>query len=265
MSIFGNPEDKSRRDTPSLKENSDGARLPAAQPRTSSVSDVQLSRSSNQTPNNDKPRSIIREDMTVKGTLTNGQNVEIHGLVEGDVSADQVSIGKTGRLLGSLNSDNAIIDGIVEGEVKVKHLIRISESGSVTGDIEYGELALEAGGELSAVLRNVPPKLDGDLELSVKSGQSVTITTEDLTAIDPDNDASELTYSVSRVSNGHLARSTSPELPIDKFTQAEIESNTIQFVHSGEGLRDAGFNVIVTDSEGASSGTAKRVLVSIKS
>ena len=263
MSIFGDPENKARGEYPSLKDNLSRARQ-AAQPKSSSRSTVPPALSADQTRDRDEDKSIIQEDMTITGTVTNGRNVEIHGLIEGELYADKVNIRKTGKLLGKLSTDNATIEGTIEGEVKVKHLIRISSSGSVTGDIEYGELALDAGGELSAELRNIPPTLLGDLELTVKSGHSVTITTEDLTAIEPDNYATELTYSVSGVRNGHLARSHVPQSPINNFTQADIESNIIQFVHDGTSEQGAGFDVVVTDSEGATSGGAKTILVSVE-
>lgn len=263
MSIFGDPDNKTRGDVPSLKENLMRARQPSVQRRKSPVSDVPPPVSAENISDDNRTRSVIQKDMTIKGSIDQGKNVEIHGLVEGEVKAEKVKVHNTGRLVGGLFTDNASIDGAIEGEVKVRHLIMISSSGSVKGDIEYGQLALEAGGELTAELRNVPSVISGDLELSVKSGQTVTITTEDLTAIDPDNDATELTYSVSRIRNGYLARTESPDNPIQSFTQADIEKNGVQFVHNGSGMIDAGFDVIVTDSEGASSGSAKTVLISI--
>ena len=101
-------------------------------------------------------------------------------------------------------------------------MCNILSTGAVTGDIEYGQLALESGGELSAELRNVPPTLSGDHEVNVAFGGSVTITAEDINALDPDNDASELTFEVSNIRNGFVSKSNAPDVSVTNFTQGLI-------------------------------------------
>ena len=52
---------------------------------------------------------------------------------------------------------------------------------------------MEMGADLSAELRNVPPRLSGDLDITVRRGKSVVVTTEDITTIDPDDTPDNLT------------------------------------------------------------------------
>jgi hypothetical protein len=109
----------------------------------------------------------------------------------------------------------------------------------------------------------VPPAIAGDLNLAVKRGQSVRITTEDLTAIDPDSPIQSLIFAVSRPLNGFVARATAGAIPVDRFTQSELQSNSMVFVHDGTVGRAASFDVVVTDQTGASSGPAQTVHVAV--
>ncbi len=149
--------------------------------------------------------AIIQEDTIIKGKIRNCRQMEIRGFVEGEFAAESVLIHQGGTFYGTLKTDQADIAGSVQGELFVKNLISIRSSGSVNGNVRYGQLAMEMGADLSAELRNVPPRLAGDLDITVKRGKSVVITTEDITAIDPDDTAEALTYTVSNAINGFVA------------------------------------------------------------
>ncbi|MEI9901671.1 MAG: cadherin-like domain-containing protein [Hyphomicrobium sp.] len=79
------------------------------------------------------------------------------------------------------------------------------------------------GGQLTAELRNIPPSISGDLDLAVDKGRAVRITLQDLSALDPDDTASHLTFTVSQVRNGFVALASDPVHPVDTFTQADLE------------------------------------------
>jgi cytoskeletal protein CcmA (bactofilin family) len=209
---------------------------------------------------------VVTADTVILGVreMHNCRQLEVHGYLEGDVSASRVLVHKTGRLFGTLKSDTAEIHGTLQGEVVVKNLIDIRSSGNVSGNVKYGKLALEVGGSLTAEVRNVPPSLGGDLQLEVAKGRSVAITLQDLTALDPDDAAKDLRFSVTKASNGFVALSTSPKRAVAAFTQADLESGRVAFMHDGSNTNVAGFDVVVTDRSGASSGAARTVTVSVR-
>ena len=211
----------------------------------------------------DNTGSIIQDGTFITGTISGGRRIEIHGHIEGDVVAEDVIIRKSGNLYGKLQALNSTIDGVVQGELHVKDLLAISSSGSAVGTIEYGQLILEQGGTLSAEVRNIPPEIGGDLDISVGRGRSVTITGRDLAAYDPDNTAEELTYSVSNIKNGFICLSADPTLAINSFTQADLEAGIVNFTHDNTASAQASFDVVVTDASGATSGTAQTVTARI--
>ncbi|GBF28207.1 hypothetical protein MnTg02_03271 [bacterium MnTg02] len=209
--------------------------------------------------------TIVQQDTVLTGEIRGCRLIEIHGEVEGDLKAEMVLVHESGKLHGTVRADNAEIRGILEGTTFVKHLLNIDSTGTVTGNIQYGQLKLEFGGSISAELRNVPPELAGDFDLEVKKGRAVRITTTDLTAIDPDDEAEDLTYTVTNMANGFVALSTAPAKPVDKFTQADLENGGVNFVHDGSDTKMASFDVVVADDDGATSGAAQTVKVTVKS
>jgi cytoskeletal protein CcmA (bactofilin family) len=208
--------------------------------------------------------AIIQEDTVIKGKIRNCRQMEIRGYFEGELAAEEVNVHKGGSFYGTLKSDRADVAGSVQGEVFVKNLINIRASGSVNGQVAYGQLAMEMGADLSAELRNVPPRLSGDLDITVRRGKSVVVTTEDITAIDPDDTPDNLTYTISNLINGHVALLNDKGTAIANFTQADIEAGRVLFVHSGGAGQNANFDVLVADDSGATSGRAQTVTVHVK-
>ncbi|OWK58980.1 Chondroitin sulfate proteoglycan 4 [Lonchura striata] len=76
-------------------------------------------------------------------------------------------------------------------------------------------------------------------------GSVKEITVGDLCAEDKDSSPSELVYSITPPSNGHLALKFSPNKSILTFTQAHIIKGQLVFVHNG--AMSGGFSFQVTD------------------
>jgi cytoskeletal protein CcmA (bactofilin family) len=207
---------------------------------------------------------IVREDTIIKGEIRNCRQMEVYGYVEGDVAADTVLVHKNGRCYGTVKTDSADVHGEMQGTVVVRNLINIHDSGSVSGNVRYGKLALAAGGSLSAEVRNIPPGLAGDLDLAVAKGRTVPITVEDLHAVDPDDEAKDLTFTVSNARNGFVALSGAPKRPTATFTQADLQEGKVLFAHDGTNSNTASFDVIVADHTGATSGAPQTVKVSVR-
>lgn len=207
---------------------------------------------------------IIGEDAVLKGEVKSGQRIEIWGYVEGGVSAAEVIVHEGGRLFGNVSSDTAEIRGTIQGDVRVQQLIQIKSTGHAAGKIKYGRIAMEEGGELTAHVRNIPPTLGGDLDLTVSKGRSVRITTADLNALDPDDRPENLTFHISNAAGGHVAMAGALTEPVATFSQADLENGRVFFAHDGSDAAKARFDVEVTDVSGASSGRPQTVKVAVR-
>jgi cytoskeletal protein CcmA (bactofilin family) len=209
---------------------------------------------------------VITEDTVIRGVreLRNCRQLEVFGYLEGDVAAKAVLVHKSGRLFGKLKSDSAEIHGTLQGEVVVKNLIDIRSSGNVTGNVRYGKLALEVGGNLSAEVKNVPPILSGDLHIEVYKGGSAPVTLQDLNALDPDDNSADLRFSVTNVRGGFLALASAPRKSVTGFTQADLEAGQVSFVHDGRTADNGSFDIVVADATGATSGAPRTVRVEVR-
>lgn len=206
---------------------------------------------------------VLKDDAILKGEVRNCRLVHIFGYAEGTIATEELVIHEGGRCYGTVRAGSADIAGAVQGDVFVKNLINIKSTGDVVGNVHYGKLAMQHGANLSADLRNVPPTLAGDLNVTVHRGGSVVVTTMDLTALDPDDTPDHLIYRISNVRNGYLALAGTPSAPVAGFTQADLMAGQVIFIHDGTPAPAASFDAVVSDHTGATSGAAKTVSVSV--
>ena len=93
----------------------------------------------------------------------NGNNILCDRLVvEGSVEAEKVEsriieISKDGHFKGTAVIENAEISGWFEGNLKVSKRLVIHAGGRVIGKIRYGQLEIEAGGEISGDVKLISP------------------------------------------------------------------------------------------------------------
>lgn len=206
---------------------------------------------------------IIADGTVLQGRVGNCSELEVFGYVDGQVATERLIVHKGGRCFGNVKAGTADVHGTLQGTIGVKELIHIRETGDVSGTVRYGRMSMEMGGSLSAEVRNVPPELGGDFEIAVARGGSVVITVEDIRAIDPDDDARQLVFTVSNTKGGSVVAADAPAQPLEHFTQADLEAGRIVFRHDGSPGRDAGFSVNVADHTGATSGAPQQVHVSV--
>jgi cytoskeletal protein CcmA (bactofilin family) len=208
---------------------------------------------------------VIGSDTAFKGSIRNCRQIDIYGYVEGDLVAVTLNVHEGGRFQGQAKLGAADVRGQLQGDLIVDGLMTIHSSGSVQGNVAYGRLAMEPGADLSAQLRNVPPRLAGDFEVMVRRGRAVRITTADVMAIDPDNSASELTFTVSNAVHGRVDVTGSAIETPGHFTQADLIGGRVLFVHDGSADASASFGVVVTDTSGGQSGAPQTVTVIVQS
>lgn len=210
-----------------------------------------------------KGTAVIGEDLIVQGELRSAGDIEVLGYVAGVISAARLTVHPSGRVHGTIRAETADVNGMMQGTIAVRRLIDIGETGRVSGNVRYGQLAMARGAELSADMHNVPPELAGDFALAVRRGRSVRITTEDLQAVDPDSSADDLEFAVTRPIGGHIVHSHHPETAIEFFSQRDLEDGNIYFLHDGGDEPRSSIDVSVQDQTGANSGTPQTLHVAV--
>ena len=100
---------------------------------------------------------VIGNGVRIKGEITNADEVQIEGFADVTMNTDNLVVGGSGDLKGTINAHNADIWGKMEGEIKVGGTLCIQEQGSVSGSVEYQNMQIKLGGQIK-----------GDIKISEK-------------------------------------------------------------------------------------------------
>lgn len=88
--------------------------------------------------------SIVSENSKIIGNIFSDGIIHIDGVVEGDVSCDELVIGIKGSVTGSVTAKNLQLYGILKGRALVDNLF-ISKSAKLIGDASHNTIAIEPG------------------------------------------------------------------------------------------------------------------------
>jgi cytoskeletal protein CcmA (bactofilin family) len=92
----------------------------------------------------DRSLSMIGPDLTITGNLISKGEVQVDGIVEGDIHGSHVVIGESATIQGGIVADEVVVRGHVVGSVRSKRVMLQSTS-QVEGDIYHQSLSIEQG------------------------------------------------------------------------------------------------------------------------
>ncbi|MFA6137683.1 MAG: polymer-forming cytoskeletal protein [Sulfurimonas sp.] len=102
--------------------------------------------STHQSTNPDSSTTIITVGSSIKGEMNLSCNLYVDGEFEGVInSSAQVTVGKHGRIKGDIFATRLVIQGFIEGMINVDN-VEIKADGRVKGTIESSELVIESKG-----------------------------------------------------------------------------------------------------------------------
>ena len=100
---------------------------------------------------------VIGHGVIINGEIKKADEVQIDGVADVTMKTDNLVVGATGDCKGSIETHNADIWGEFDGDIKASGTLTIQEQGKVSGKIEYQNLQIKLGGQIS-----------GDIKLSDK-------------------------------------------------------------------------------------------------
>jgi|GEM_PF-655445 len=113
------------------------------------------------------PPSILSRDLRVTGNLSSAGDMQVDGIVEGDVKSRTLTLGETGTVTGTVEAEQARICGSIRGKL-IARSVELSRTAKVFGDIIHQTLSIEAGAEVEGMLSRMdeeakaiaPPKTE---------------------------------------------------------------------------------------------------------
>ena len=100
---------------------------------------------------------VIGHGVTINGEIKKADEVQIDGEADVTMKTDNLVVGVTGNCKGDIETHNADIWGEFDGDIKASGTLTIQEQGKISGKIEYQNLQIKLGGQIS-----------GDIHLSDK-------------------------------------------------------------------------------------------------
>ncbi|MFN3938606.1 MAG: polymer-forming cytoskeletal protein [Gemmobacter sp.] len=88
--------------------------------------------------------SILSSDLTIVGNLKTTGDIQVEGVVEGDIRAHLLTVGESATIRGEIVADDIVINGRVVGRVRGLK-VRLTSSARVEGDIIHKTIAIESG------------------------------------------------------------------------------------------------------------------------
>lgn len=102
--------------------------------------------------NEQKGNLIIGEGVTVTGTFSIPSKAVINGTLNGELTADEIMVGKQGKLTGKITARNADIHGETHDTLTISNHLILRSTGKIHGRATYGELEIERGGLVSGTV-----------------------------------------------------------------------------------------------------------------
>ncbi|HEX7759534.1 MAG TPA: polymer-forming cytoskeletal protein, partial [Caulobacteraceae bacterium] len=91
-----------------------------------------------------KVASVLSADLTIDGNISGAGELQIDGVIKGDVRIERVTVGDGGQVEGGIYAEAVEVRGKVSGSITAKQ-VRLYGNCHVDGDITHEQLAMETG------------------------------------------------------------------------------------------------------------------------
>ncbi len=103
-------------------------------------------------------KTLISEGCRFEGNLFSPANARIDGFVTGNITGENgLIIGEKGSIVGDISAIEAVIYGMVRGNIKA-HKLEIKGTGKVLGDVVVDHIVMEYGSRFNGNLKMNEPR-----------------------------------------------------------------------------------------------------------
>lgn len=98
--------------------------------------------------------SLISQFLSVTGDLASDGDVQVDGVVDGNVKTASLTIGESGSIKGAVSAENVRVAGTLDGQIRAR-TVTLTRTARVRGDIWHESLAIEAGAQFEGTCRRL--------------------------------------------------------------------------------------------------------------
>ncbi len=102
---------------------------------------------------------VIGNGVIFKGTLNVPKKATVYGTIDGELTAEEIFIGQSGKISGKVTARSIEVEGELHQVIHCRDHLHIRSSGKVSGKLEYSQIQIERGGEFRGEMQQVgaPP------------------------------------------------------------------------------------------------------------
>ena len=104
-------------------------------------------------PSKGSAKVIIGNGVKLKGEITDADEVQIDGNADVTMNTDNLVVGSTGDVKGTITSNNIDVFGKLGGKITAIETLTVQELGTVSGSIEYKNMQIKLGGKISGKMK----------------------------------------------------------------------------------------------------------------
>lgn len=112
------------------------------------------------------PASVLSSDLTVTGNLKTTGDIQVEGVVDGDIRAHLLTVGEGATIKGEVVADDVVVNGRIVGRVRGLK-VRLTSTARVEGDIIHKTIAIESGAHFEGSVQ----RADDPLSTGTKPAQ----------------------------------------------------------------------------------------------
>ena len=91
--------------------------------------------------------SVLGSDLKITGEISSTGAVEVYGEIDGNITAETITVGAEGRVSGALSAKSVEVKGHVDGKIFTQSFT-MRASSQVTADVSYSTTVIETGAQI---------------------------------------------------------------------------------------------------------------------
>ena len=104
---------------------------------------------------NHSGRSYVGETLQLDGDLRTSGNIDIAGLINGNIYVSEVTVTETGSVRGSVEASKIEINGHIEGKITADAIV-IGKNAVIKGDVYFkNTLKTEEGADIDGYIKRI--------------------------------------------------------------------------------------------------------------
>lgn len=123
-----------------------------------------------------KLSSLIADNLNVVGDVVFSGGLRVDGRIQGNVlnkdgERTLLVLSDKGSIVGRVKVFDAVLNGVIEGDLEVEHFLELQANARVTGNIVYRQLQMECGATVDGKLVKADDAVQDPKVVSLSASQ----------------------------------------------------------------------------------------------